>query len=57
MPKTNYNQSHLIDTLIEKFNLKSDAALARTLDVNQNVISKMRNEKLEVGATMLLNIH
>lgn len=49
--------SHLIDTLVTRLNLKNYAALARTLGVPQAVVSKMLHGQLEVGATMLINMH
>jgi hypothetical protein len=57
IPDTNYNPGHLFDTLLEKLDLKSFAALARVLDVAQPVISKMRHGQLEIGPTMLISMH
>jgi plasmid maintenance system antidote protein VapI len=48
---------HLLDTLIEKLKLKNDAALARELEVAPPVISKLRNGRLPVGATILITMH
>lgn len=47
----------LLDTLIERMQLKNDAELSRTLGVPPPVISQMRHRKLAVGATMLLRMH
>jgi hypothetical protein len=47
----------LLDTLIWLLKLKNDAELARTLDVASPVVSKIRNRKLAVGATLLIRVH
>lgn len=49
--------NRLLDTLIEKMNVKNDAELCRRLEVPPPVISKIRHKTLEVGATMLLRMH
>lgn len=52
-----YNPNHLLDILIEKLNLKNDAALSRALEVAPPVISKIRHRRLPVGASMLIRMH
>ena len=47
----------LLDTLIERMQLKNDAQLSRKLGVPPPVVSQMRHRKLPVGATMLLRMH
>jgi biotin-(acetyl-CoA carboxylase) ligase len=47
----------LLDTLIEKLQLKNDAELCRVLEVQPPIISKIRHRKLTVGATILLRMH
>lgn len=47
----------LLDCLLERGGLKNDAALSRALGVAPPVISKLRSGRLEVGATMVLNIY
>jgi len=47
----------LLDTLIEKMQLKNDAELCRVLEVQPPIISKIRYGKLNVGATILLRMH
>jgi plasmid maintenance system antidote protein VapI len=54
---SNLAQGHLLDSLIEKLELKNDAALAKTLEVAPPVISKLRNGRLPVGATILITMH
>lgn len=47
----------LLDTIKTEENLKSDAALARLLDVQPPVISKIRKGEAKVGPTMILKIY
>jgi hypothetical protein len=51
------NPNALLDFLIGKLNLKNDAHLSRVLDVAPPVISKVRNLRLPVGATLLISMH
>lgn len=53
----NYCHHNLLDTLIAKMRLKSDADLCRVLEVNAPVISKIRHGRLPVGPTILLRMH
>ena len=50
-------ENKLIDALIEKMNLKNDAALARKLEVAPPVISKIRHDRLKIGASFILRGH
>lgn len=52
-----YNPDNLLDSLIERLNLKNDAALSRALEVAPPVISKIRHRRLPVGASMLIRMH
>lgn len=47
----------LLDTIKEEQGLDSDAALGRLLDVHPPVISKIRQGKEKVGATLILRIY
>ena len=51
------NAQALMDYLIDSHKLKNDAALARLLEVAPPVISKLRNDKLPLGPSMLLRMH
>lgn len=51
-----YDPDGLIDGLIDRLNLKNDAALSRLLQVAPPVISKIRHRKLPVGPSMLIRI-
>ena len=53
----NYDPNNLLDALIEKLNLKNDAALSRALEVAPPVISKIRHRRLPVGASLLIRMH
>lgn len=48
--------STMLDTLRKQYDIKSDAALARELEVQSSVISKLRSGS-PLGATMILRIH
>lgn len=52
-----YDPNRLLDALIERLNLKNDAALSRILEVAPPVISKIRHARLPVGASMLIRMH
>lgn len=52
-----YDPNNLLDILIERLNLKNDAALSRALEVAPPVISKIRHRRLPVGASMLIRMH
>ena len=47
----------LFDHLMTMFGLKNDAALARWLGVAAPVVSKVRHDRLPIGATLILHIH
>jgi hypothetical protein len=52
-----YDPNKVLDALIEKLQLKNDAALSRVLEVAPPVISKIRHQTLPIGATILLRMH
>jgi plasmid maintenance system antidote protein VapI len=52
-----YDPERLLDTLIEKLQLKNDAALSRALEVAPAFISKLRRRVNPVGASTLLRMH
>jgi plasmid maintenance system antidote protein VapI len=52
-----YDPNNLLESLIEKLNLKNDAALSRALEVAPPLISKIRHRRLPVGASLLIRIH
>jgi hypothetical protein len=52
-----YNPNHLLDSLIERLQLRNDAALSRLLGVESPVISKIRHMKVPVGASLLIRMH
>jgi hypothetical protein len=55
--QANYDPNNLLDALIDKLNLKNDAALSRALEVAPPVISKIRHRRLPVGASLLIRMH
>lgn len=52
-----YDPNYLLDTLIQKLGIKNDAALSRALEVAPPVISKIRHNRLPVGASLLIRMH
>lgn len=52
-----YDPNELFDALHANFRLKNDAALARLLEVNPSIISKIRHRRLPVGGALLIRIH
>ena len=52
-----YDPNQVLDAIIEKLQLKNDAALSRALEVAPPVISKIRHRTLPIGATILLRMH
>jgi hypothetical protein len=52
-----YNPNRLLDAIIEKLELRNDAALSRVLAVEAPVISKIRHGKLPVGGVLLIRMH
>lgn len=52
-----YDPNKLLNALIDRLNLKNDAALSRALNVAPPVISKIRHARLPVGASMLIRMH
>lgn len=51
------DQAFLLDFLLGKLGVKNDAALARELEVAPPVLSKIRHNRLPVGATLLIAMH
>jgi hypothetical protein len=52
-----YNPNKVLDAIMAKLQLKTDAALSRALEVAPPVISKIRHRTLPIGATILLRMH
>jgi hypothetical protein len=52
-----YDPDLLLAALLNKLNLKNDAALSRTLEVSPPVISKIRHRRLPVTASLLIRMH
>ncbi|WP_147376731.1 hypothetical protein [Noviherbaspirillum saxi] len=52
-----YTPNHLLDTLMEMLETKSDAALARVLAVPPSTISKVRHKQVAINSDLLLAAH
>ena len=55
--RAGYTPNHLLDTLMVKLRVKSDAALARALCVPASTISKVRHRQMAVNSSLLLAAH
>ncbi|MDL2284172.1 helix-turn-helix transcriptional regulator [Oxalobacter sp. OttesenSCG-928-P03] len=55
--KKGYNPNRLLDALLVRQNMKTDAELARALKINPSVISKIRHAKTRISASLLLDMH
>jgi len=47
----------LLDEVKQRYSIKNDAELSRTLDVPPPTISKIRSKKINVSADIILRIH
>jgi plasmid maintenance system antidote protein VapI len=52
-----YRPDHLLDMLMEKADLSTDAELAKKLQVKRAMISHIRHKRLKIGAGLLLRMH
>jgi plasmid maintenance system antidote protein VapI len=52
-----YNPNHLLQTLLVRLELKSNAALSRALEIAPPLISKIRHGKLGVSGPLLIRMH
>ena len=55
--KSSYDPDRLLEALIDRLNLKNDAALSRALAVSPPVISKIRHRRLPVTGSLLIRMH
>lgn len=53
-PHPVFDPNHLLDFLLDRLELKNDAALARLMGTTAPVISKIRHNRLPIGATLLI---
>jgi hypothetical protein len=56
-PTPKYDPNRLIDALLDRMQLKNDAALCRALRVQPALISKIRHRRMPVGASILVRMH
>ena len=52
-----YDSNHLLDSILDELNLPNDAALAEALEVDESVISDLRDMRREVDAAILIRMH
>jgi plasmid maintenance system antidote protein VapI len=56
-PITSAGINRLLDHLTEHARLKNDAALSRKLELAPPVISKLRHDRLPLGASLIIRMH
>ena len=56
-PASQPGANAFLDYLIANLHLKNDAALARALEVAPPVVSKVRHNRLPVGASFIIRAH
>ena len=52
-----YQPNALIDHLITRFNIRTDAALAKMMELQPPTISKMRHGKMSLTPNFILKVH
>lgn len=52
-----YDSNHLLDSILDKLHLSDDAALCKALDVDESVITDLRELRREVDAALLIRMH
>ena len=57
LESVDYDPDALLDALLDRLQLKNDAALCRVLSVPPPVISKIRHRQIPIGAVLLLRMH
>ena len=55
--QASFDPASLLDALVDKLNLKNDAALCRAMGVAPPLISKVRHRSLPLGAALLVRMH
>jgi hypothetical protein len=53
----NYDPDALLDYVIDKLHLRSDAGLSRALKVGPPVLSKIRHKHLKISSDLLVRMH
>jgi hypothetical protein len=52
-----YDSNHLLDSILDKLHLPDDVALCEALDVDESVITDLRELRREVDAALLIRMH
>jgi hypothetical protein len=52
-----YDSNHLLDSILDKLHLRDDVALCEALDIDESVITELRELKREVDAALLIRMH
>jgi hypothetical protein len=54
MAQESYDPAFLLDTLLARMDLKEDIELARKLKMNERLLSKIRDRRLQISGSMLM---
>lgn len=52
-----YDSNHLLDSILDKLHLPDDIALCEALDVDESVVTDLRELRREVDAALLIRMH
>ncbi len=52
-----YEPDSFLDRLQSRLQVRNDAALARSFDVTPALVSRVRNRRMPISASLLLSIH
>ncbi|PFH08132.1 hypothetical protein BCF11_0484 [Collimonas sp. PA-H2] len=52
-----YTVAYMLDVVLQKHNLKNDAALCRAIEITPPTISKIRNGVQPLGFMLLVKLH
>ena len=52
-----YDSNHLLDSVLDKLHLPDDLALCEALDVDESVVTELRELRREVDAALLIRMH
>ena len=54
---TDYDPNRLLDTLTQRLGVNSDKALSQKLKMNKTLVTRIRQKRLPLGASLLMGIH
>lgn len=57
MIPSDYDPNRLLDTLTQRLGVKSDKALSQKLKIHKSLMTGIRQQRLPVGASLMMGIH